>query len=299
MIITDHLLMGLVLYLCDSSHNPYILAATLGGSILPDLDIVLCKPGKIERLVNHRTYSHSLFGIPFYALVLAFFLSLVSKESSIMVIWLWGVLAIYLHVLTDIFNSFGTMIWLPLSRRKIAFDIIFEFDLAVSLTLFLAVITLYIFSINALIICFCFLGIQVVYIISRSIARARFCSKVLKRFGKTSNKLLSLSVVPAKYWRWKAIIVTQSAHYIFREKEGKISVEKRPRVILPPERITKEIDAYARYARHLDVFVEGKTVKLQNLVYSPTTYTLRANFENQDNPKISINLPNFRLSDDY
>ena len=50
MIIPDHILMGSIIGLSSQPFNGYILAASIGGSLLPDIDLVHGGPGTVGYL---------------------------------------------------------------------------------------------------------------------------------------------------------------------------------------------------------------------------------------------------------
>lgn len=98
----------------------------LAGSVFPDLDVVFMALGKRFYLKHHQGPSHSLPFAAFYAALLA---ALPALDLG----WNWalyaGVLAgICVHVLLDLFNTFGIKILWPLTPRRFCFDSVFFID---------------------------------------------------------------------------------------------------------------------------------------------------------------------------
>ncbi len=301
MVALDHLLMGTALGLCEPSLNPYIFAAALGGSLLPDVDNIHGGPGTIGYLVRHRTYSHSLIVAPFFSLILSVFIKVMGADVSLWSLWTWSFIGVLLHLLVDVLNSFGTMIWWPLNRRKVSLYLIFEFDIAFS-GVFAGVVLLefffqkmwnipvYAFMVSVL----TWMGL---YIFWRRYSRNRFYREVIKIMKTIPDDVIKVSVVPAKYFKWKGIIVTPKDHHVIREGKEGLNIEIRPIVAIPEEMLTRTVKAYRRYAHHLDVVIEGSQIFLQNLIYSPTTFCLTVDFKNKEKPSSSISMPSIRPSD--
>lgn len=301
MVAIDHLLLGVLLGFSEPTGDPHIKAAVICGSVFPDLDTLVDRPGTIGYLVKHRTYSHSLFGAPFYSLFISLSLLVIGAHTSIWILWIWTLAGILFHILVDIINSFGTMIWYPLRRNRIAFDTIFEFDIAITgiigISIIIQIISFNRWDISSYFIGFCCAGCITFYILLRSFNRALFRKKILAISQDISDPVVTLSVVPAKYWKWKGIIATLQDHHIIREKGKVLEVEIRPIIQIPSAMLTKETEKYKCYARHLDVVFYDQHIELQNLIYSPLTYRLKADFSNTVDPLITISLPTLKASD--
>jgi membrane-bound metal-dependent hydrolase YbcI (DUF457 family) len=100
----------------------------LAGSVFPDLDVAFMAGGKRFYLKRHQGPTHSLPLAPAYAMVLA---ALAAPALG----WSWplylGLLAgLCLHVLLDLFNTFGIQILWPLVPRRFCLDAVFFIDTA-------------------------------------------------------------------------------------------------------------------------------------------------------------------------
>jgi membrane-bound metal-dependent hydrolase YbcI (DUF457 family) len=122
-----------------------IFAATL-GAVFPDIDIFAdaftTDPLRLARY--HRGFTHSFLGLPLFAVALAWLtrqaLKWFAKPQSAAdlncpsfgaLFFIYAV-AIASHVFLDGLTSFGTRIWNPLSRERVAWDYLFIVDFTLS-----------------------------------------------------------------------------------------------------------------------------------------------------------------------
>lgn len=110
------------------------MAATLGG-IFPDGDSFRGLLSRDELLVLtwHRGPTHSLLMLPVFTIVLAWLTWWVARRLGYEApgfLLLSGIYAMGLgsHILLDLINSFGTMIWSPYKWTRPAWDLIFILD---------------------------------------------------------------------------------------------------------------------------------------------------------------------------
>jgi len=303
--------MGTMIGLWHPVFDGYILAVSIGGSLLPDIDLVHGGPGTIGYLEKHRTYTHSIFLAPILSILLSSIVYGISfplkvlfgfnPSGSFLALWLWCLLAVLSHLLVDILNSFGTMIWWrPYKEDRVAKDILFEFDPVFTIILFAGSIIMIIDLIyphafklersHTAIITACLL---MGYIFFRAWSRKDFKNKATDRYRGILDKIWSISIVPAGLWRWKAILEGEEAHYIIRQKSKKFSCEEKPKTPIPREMDCKEVGIYKNYARHLDVQVNENNLILHNLVYSPKVLPFYGSFHDVNNPSIKIEKPNW------
>jgi membrane-bound metal-dependent hydrolase YbcI (DUF457 family) len=98
----------------------------LAGSVFPDLDVAFMAGGKRFYLKRHQGPTHSLPLAPLYAAALA-------AVPALHLGWSWalyfGVLAgLCVHVLLDLFNTFGIQILWPLRPKRYCMDAVFFID---------------------------------------------------------------------------------------------------------------------------------------------------------------------------
>jgi inner membrane protein len=91
--------------------------------MLPDLDIVAGLAGQWASLVHHRGVSHSLLFAPLMCAPLGYLAWRASGRRGAMGAWMhlafW---AMWTHPLLDVFTSYGTQLFAPLSDARYALD---------------------------------------------------------------------------------------------------------------------------------------------------------------------------------
>lgn len=105
-----------------------ILIGTIAGSNAPDLDGLLRFKSNADYIKNHRGLSHSIPAIAGWAALITTIISLSFREIPWWHIGFWVLLAVIVHVITDLFNSYGTQVLRPISRQWVAWSIIHIFD---------------------------------------------------------------------------------------------------------------------------------------------------------------------------
>ncbi|NIK78430.1 inner membrane protein [Paenibacillus castaneae] len=113
----------------DSSLQTAVLLGTVLGSQAPDLDGILRLKGNAFYIRHHRGISHSLPAIAIWTILITSIIQLFYKGS---LPWLhiggWVLLAVCVHVFTDLFNTYGTQAMRPFTEKWISWNIIHIFD---------------------------------------------------------------------------------------------------------------------------------------------------------------------------
>lgn len=120
-----------------------IFAATL-GAVFPDIDVVAeaISRDPLAIVKYHRGITHSFFGLPFFAVALAWLTRWVARllkleaPSWATLSLIYGV-GIASHIVLDGMTSFGTRMWTPFSQRRVAWDLLFIIDLTLTSILLL------------------------------------------------------------------------------------------------------------------------------------------------------------------
>ena len=109
-----------------SPYNPVYCAAVL-GALAPDLDVLAMLRGKVYFMRHHRGASHSMAGI----ILISLAVSLIIKVDFAVNPWLyfaWALAGACSHVFLDCLNSYGTQLWWPLSRKRLAGNLLMFID---------------------------------------------------------------------------------------------------------------------------------------------------------------------------
>jgi membrane-bound metal-dependent hydrolase YbcI (DUF457 family) len=124
-----------MLALRDMNRRRIITWALMLGAIFPDSDVFrdVFSNDDLLLITWHRSITHSLLCLPFFALALAALTRVFARWRK----WdapgfgvLTGIYAVGIlsHILLDLVTSFGTMIWSPLKWSRPAWDVIFIVD---------------------------------------------------------------------------------------------------------------------------------------------------------------------------
>lgn len=99
------------------------------ASNLPDIDAVVVLSGDPAAILMRRTFGHSLFILPFWALILAFLFQRRYREIPFKDLYRLVLLGAGVHVFFDLVNSFGVVPLWPFSDWRPELGIIFIIDL--------------------------------------------------------------------------------------------------------------------------------------------------------------------------
>jgi len=206
-------------------HWGTIAGGTMG--VLPDIDFVLGLFNHQFYLQYHRDFTHSLILIPFYAALLSWVFTKISKRSYFWSFYKISLLALLSHVLLDLLTSYGTMILSPFFEYRFSWDLIFIIDLIFSGIIILPGIVSLLIRKRASWICRGILIALVGYVIfcwvqhQKALALAQSFSKGLK------EEILQWAALPqpASPYRWALYIETREKVY-----QGFVDLGRRERV---------------------------------------------------------------------
>lgn len=199
----------------DTVHTA-VLIGTVIGSQAPDFDTLLRFKGNASYIRNHRGASHSIPAIVGWTALISVVLQLFYRGS---LPWLhligWVMLAVCVHVMTDLFNAYGTQAIRPFSSKWISWNIIHIFD-PVIFTLHVIAISVWAFGlVNPAIVFPLLYGILAIYYVWRTTVHFRKRSLV-----ESIDKLKSAG---DKYW----LIPTISLYdwnVVKRQKDGSFMI---------------------------------------------------------------------------
>jgi len=113
-----------------------ILGVTL-GAVFPDIDYFggYFTHDDFALIDTHRYVTHSWLCMPLWALGLALIVRGFARwrgwrSPSFWMLWILCMVGIASHIVLDMITSFGTMIWAPLSRERVSWDLVFIIDFA-------------------------------------------------------------------------------------------------------------------------------------------------------------------------
>ncbi|REE92872.1 inner membrane protein [Paenibacillus taihuensis] len=145
-----HLVMGLGLaglasvdpvIAADQTLHAAVLIGTVVGSQAPDLDGVLRLKSNALYIRNHRGASHSIPAILIWTVLITAILELIFGFN---LPWLhvggWILLAVCVHVFSDLFNTYGTQAARPFTEKWISWNIIHIFDPVIFVSHLIAIV---------------------------------------------------------------------------------------------------------------------------------------------------------------
>lgn len=184
------------------------------SSLMPDFDYVAKSGGIANYLKYHRGLTHSVFGFPFLALVLALIVKLFSPSSNFLTLFGYAFLGNFLHIFLDLTNSYGTQIFYPFSKKRFHRDWVMIIDLFFYVTLILGIFLSLIFTIQIQIISVSVLTLLFLYIVFRAVLHKKAFSLV-KNYSLKEEKI-QFGAYPwvISPFPWLVVIETPSNFYL-------------------------------------------------------------------------------------
>lgn len=112
----------------DSALATAVLIGTVLGSQAPDLDGLLRFRSNASYIRNHRGKSHSLPAVAIWTALITLMLAVLFRGVSVPHLSLWVFIAVAFHVFSDLFNTYGTQAFRPITEKWISWNIIHIFD---------------------------------------------------------------------------------------------------------------------------------------------------------------------------
>lgn len=227
-----HLVMGLGLaglstidpvVASDPSLAAAVFAGTVLGSQAPDLDTVLRIRGNAAYIRNHRGLSHSIPAVAIWIAAITGLLYLFIPNHSLLHLGLWVALAVCIHIFSDLFNTYGTQAFRPISERWVAWNIIHIFDP----TIFLShTIALFLWSVHAAPPQFIFpvlYGLLILYYLWRTVIHHKLESRLHLHDEHYENGQRYLLIPTVNLFVWNIVKITGANQYMLGEwRKGNI-----------------------------------------------------------------------------
>lgn len=201
-----------------------ILLGTVAGSNAPDLDSLLRLKSNADYIKNHRGLSHSFPAIFGWAAVITACVSLIFRDIPWWHIGFWVLLSVVVHVFIDLFNSYGTQAYRPISRQWVAWNIIHIFDPFIFSTHLLAIL-LWISGFASPTVIFPVLyGLLAVYYVWRTLVHRNLTRKMPKIDSGRRDKDRYTLMPTVSLYRWNLVKQSEDGTYHIGEWDhGKLS----------------------------------------------------------------------------
>lgn len=102
----------------------------------PDLDVVMALfRDPVLTIKTHRWITHSIIAAPLFAVIPAAVFYRFGRVKNFLLLWLVSLVAIYLHIVSDLVTPYGTMLLAPFSNHRFTLgsqfivDVYFSFGL--------------------------------------------------------------------------------------------------------------------------------------------------------------------------
>jgi inner membrane protein len=190
-----------------------VLIGTIAGSNAPDLDGLLRFKSNADYIKNHRGLSHSFPAIICWATLITTAVSLIFRSVPWWHIGFWVLLAVVVHVISDLFNSYGTQAYRPVSKQWIAWNIIHIFDPFIFSTHLLAIL-LWVSGIASPQVVFPVLYVMLtVYYVWRTMVHRRLSHRISRqdKEGLAGDRYTLIPTV--SLYRWHIVRLSQDCTY--------------------------------------------------------------------------------------
>lgn len=205
--------------------NSAVFAAVMIGTVLgsqaPDADSLLRLKSNAAYIKNHRGASHSLPAIALWTMAITLLLQGLYRGS---LPWMhltgWVLLAVVVHVVTDLFNAYGTQAMRPFSERWISWNIIHLFDPVIFMSHVIALL-LWVFGQRPqTIFPVLYVGL-LLYFVWRTLAQRRLMKALPQLDPHYQEKEAYLLVPTISLQRWQLIKTKRDGSYAIGELRGR------------------------------------------------------------------------------
>lgn len=225
-----------------------IIAATM-----PDYDAVIRFWGMADFLEFHRGMSHSLVGVSIAAIVLAWLMKTIFRQSDYLKLFGLALLGGFSHIFLDMINSYGTQVLMPFTRYRYAWDLVMIIDPFITFTLILALVLSLFFRSRRVLFCGLAIGFIVAYVGLRAIAHSK-AIEMVKKISLPREMRLAEGAYPEilSPFKWLYVIETDSHYYTGEVHILKGETRPNPAYTKLPE---DEIVQIAKKAKTAEVFL--------------------------------------------
>lgn len=185
------------------------------SAVAPDLDYLLRLGGPQFYLAEHRGFTHSFVGIAIMAPLLGLLFSRFDPKRRY---WAWtslSALGIGLHILLDLFTSFGTMVFYPFSKERYAWDLLFIIDPYLSGTIILGIALSYLLKARSTLPARLGLLLLSSYAALAAFNHTQALIRVKAEAKARGLQVLQAAALPLPFspFRWSGILETPKAIY--------------------------------------------------------------------------------------
>ncbi|MDD1794906.1 metal-dependent hydrolase [Enterovibrio makurazakiensis] len=196
--------------------TPKVLLAGAALGTLPDLDVVLDYGDPISNMIKHRGFSHSLFVLIPFSVVLALFWKRFFAASWPFVQLLTLITAALItHPILDSFTSYGTQLFWPLDVPSVAISSMFIIDPLYTLPLLIPVLAALIWRRRAAKLCGAGLAISTLYLMWSLVALGQVQERVEENVAGThlEGQPVFISPTPFNTVLWRVVVLDDEKYW--------------------------------------------------------------------------------------
>jgi inner membrane protein len=204
------------------------------ASNLPDIDIVSGLFGNIAYLDHHRGLSHAFISMPLLALALAGLVRSVTPGARLGPLFRLSLVGVFLHIVADLWTSYGTRALLPFDSSWIALDWVFIVDPILMALLALAAFSRWAGPARAALVARLALGLASVFVMGRSVQHAQAVVEAREMLPPPFHRVRA---IPAPF-AWRRFRVLAESEWSFATgsvgpgARSSVTLEKTPETAL-------------------------------------------------------------------
>lgn len=213
-----------------------VLVAAIIGSQIPDIDTLLKLRNNAVYIRNHRGITHSIPAIFIWSVVVAAFVYFFFPETNWLHLWIWSLVAVFMHVFVDIFNAYGTQALRPFSSKWVALGMINTFDPYI-FGLHVAGILIWLLGAPPGYTFLIMYGIIFLYYILRFVMQQMVKSAVLKTVPDAERIIIASTMY---FNQWRIAVTAKDYYYVGRAYRRSITIfDKFKRIPVPDTPVIK------------------------------------------------------------
>ncbi|WP_053361704.1 metal-dependent hydrolase [Bacillus sp. FJAT-27251] len=197
-----------------------VLAATVIGSQIPDIDTVLKLRNNAVYIRNHRGITHSIPAVILWPLMVTGAVYFFQPEANLFHLWLWSFLAVILHVFVDIFNAYGTQALRPFSAKWLALGVINTFDPFI-FAIHIAGLFFWIFGAHPGYTFLVIYGVLVIYYIHRFMYKRKLQKIVEEMIPDATDIIIAPTM---KNSEWRVAVMNEHQFFVGRAHGLKVTI---------------------------------------------------------------------------
>ncbi|CAM3639391.1 metal-dependent hydrolase [Marinicrinis lubricantis] len=198
----------------DATASAAVMIGTVLGSQAPDADTIMRMKGNAAYIRHHRGISHSIPFLFIWTGSISLVLSAIFSSVPFWHLVFWVFLAVFVHIFSDLFNTYGTQALRPISERWISWNIIHIFDLFIFSSHLVAILLWVLGVLSASIVFPLLYGIILLYYLWRTLHRARLI-RLMPSIDSTHEPDDQYLLIPTiRHSLWHVVKIKKNGSYI-------------------------------------------------------------------------------------